>query len=112
MSVFVSLLFNQLVLNLIDNVYTLSYYFHEKEVRWDKTKNLWLLKNRGISFKEIRKALANRPISRVIGHYNQQKYSHQKILIIEINQVIYTVPFVSNTKETFLKTIFRNRKYK
>jgi len=49
--------------------------------------------------------------SRVENHYNIEKYSHQKILFIEIRHYIYIVPFVENEEEIFLKTIIPSRKY-
>ena len=47
----------------------------------------------------------------IIKHPNSQKYSNQKILVINVNNYIYTVPFVENNDIRFLKTIIQNRQF-
>lgn len=74
-------------------------------------KNQWLLKERGISFEEIISAIENNQILDVIEHPNQDKYPHQKMYVILINNYIYLVPFVKKDERTiFLKTAFASRK--
>ena len=45
-------------------------------------------------------------------HPNQEKYPSQQIVIIELNNYVYLVPFVQDGNEVFLKTIIPNRKMK
>jgi len=47
----------------------------------------------------------------IIKHPNSEKYSNQKILVINVNNYIYTVPFLEKNDERFLKTIIPNRQF-
>ena len=64
--------------------------------QWNLDKNAWLKEHRGISFEEITECIGEGKILDVIEHPNQQKYSHQKVLVVEfqgyafeINEEIY-----------------------
>ena len=46
----------------------------------------------------------------IVDHPNKEKYSHQKMYLINIDDYIYLVPFVDSDKEIFLKTIIPSRK--
>jgi len=78
---------------------------------WDKEKSLLLKETRGISFEQIVVHIEQDNLIDIIGHPNGEKYSHQKILIINIDNYIYIVPFVENQNERFLKTIIPSRKF-
>lgn len=41
---------------------------------------------------------------------NQGKYPNQQIIVVEINEYAYLVPFVESSKGKFLKTIIPSRK--
>ena len=43
-------------------------------------------------------------------HPNQSKYPNQQILVVEIKDYVYLVPFVENENGNFLKTIIPSRK--
>ena len=45
-----------------------------------------------------------------IEHPNADKYSNQKIFIVNIENYIYLVPFVESEESIFLKTIIPSRK--
>lgn len=45
-----------------------------------------------------------------IDHPNQEKYAHQSVFIVEINNYAYVVPYIENNDEVFLKTIIPSRK--
>ena len=45
-----------------------------------------------------------------IEHPNQEKYPNQSILVLEINNYAYIVPYVEDDTEVFLKTIIPSRK--
>ncbi len=84
-----------------------------KAIIWNEEKNSWLKKNREISFEEILiKISEGDSILAKINHPNGEKYSNQKIYIIEINNYAYVVPFVENKEYIFIKTAFKSRKYK
>ena len=43
-------------------------------------------------------------------HPNQEKYPGQQIIVVEINEYAYLVPFVEGEQSIFLKTIIPSRK--
>ena len=83
-----------------------------KPFRWNDQKNSQLQAERGVCFEDVVAAIAGGKALKIIKHPNQARYPSQRILIIEINQYIYLVPFVENDQETFLKTIIPSRKLK
>ncbi len=78
---------------------------------WNKEKNLLLKETRKISFEQIVMHIEQGDLIDIIRHPNNEKYLDQKILIINVNNYIYTVPFIENGNERFLKTIIPNRKF-
>jgi len=78
---------------------------------WDKEKNLWLKENRGISFERIIVLIEEGYLLDILEHPNKEKYAHQKILIVNVDNYIYAIPFVEKGNERFLKTIIPSRKY-
>ena len=61
---------------------------------YDKQKNLKLKEERGITFEDVIAAMADGKILDVIPHHNKKAYPNQKILIIEINDYVYLVPYL------------------
>ena len=43
-------------------------------------------------------------------HPNPEKYSNQRIFVLEIDEYVYLVPYVEDKNEIFLKTIIPSRK--
>jgi len=83
-----------------------------KLFRWNQDKNIQLQTERGIGFEDILQAISESKVLDVIEHPNPDKYPFQKILIIEVSDYVYLVPFVEDEQEIFLKTIFPSRKMK
>lgn len=81
-------------------------------IDWNEEKNKWLKKNRDVSFEAIALKLVEKEIIDIIIH-SSVKYSHQYILLVNLKEYIYAVPFVVDTKNVviFLKTIIPTRKY-
>jgi len=81
-------------------------------VDWSNEKNIWLKKNRQVSFETIEIKLLIKDIIGIVPH-TSNKYAHQFLIIVNIDEYIYIVPFVINEKEKiiFLKTIIPSRKY-
>lgn len=77
---------------------------------WDEEKNQKLKDERGISFADIQIAFEEGRVLDVIDHPNKKKYGHQQMLIVEVEEYIYLVPFVEDKDKYFLKTIFPSRK--
>ncbi len=82
----------------------MSYY------KWNNEKNDWLKKERGISFEQITMHIEQGDLLDIVDHPNQSQYPHQQILIVEINNYVYLIPFVENESGKFLKTIIPSRK--
>ena len=77
---------------------------------WDEEKNQKLKEERGISFADIQIAFEEDRVLDVIDHPNKKKYANQQMLIVEIEDYVYLVPFVEDEDKYFLKTIFPSRK--
>lgn len=81
-----------------------------KIFRWNVEKNEILLKKRGITFEEVVQKIEAGERYFEMDHPNQERYSNQKILVIEIDRYAYLVPCIINGNEYFLKTIIPSRK--
>lgn len=76
---------------------------------WNEKKNNLLKKKRNISFEAAVLAIAENRLLDVLEHHDKQKYPHQKLLVIEINNYAYIVPIVESEKTYFMKTIYPSR---
>ena len=76
---------------------------------WDRDKNEVLKENREISFDEVVDAYESGNVLDVIKNPSK-KHSEQRVLVVNIRNYIYLVPFVENNEKYFLKTIFPSRK--
>lgn len=81
-----------------------------KPFNWNRDKNSWLKENRGISFENIVFYINNGNLIDDIIHPNKEKYKGQRILVVNIKNYVYLVPYVENERERFLKTIIPGRK--
>jgi uncharacterized DUF497 family protein len=81
-----------------------------KPIYWNPEKNRQLIEERNISFENIIFSLQSGGLLDDISHPNQEKYSHQRIFIISIDDYAYLVPYVENEEEIFLKTVVPSRK--
>ncbi len=78
---------------------------------WSAEKNQLLVRQRGISFESVLSAIEQSSLVDVLEHPNQDRYPGQWIYVVEIDEIIYLVPFVTQTDGTrFLKTIIPSRK--
>ena len=91
-------------------MHTLSYISRMKLFNWNREKNEWLSKNRGICFEDILFYIENDLLVDDIEHPNQQKYSGQRMMVLNIKDYIYLVPYIESENEIFLKTIIPSRK--
>ena len=97
--------------NTIDKRHTKCYHFKMITYNWNKEKNLLLKRERNLSFEQIVSHIENGYLLDIVEHPNKEKFAHQKILIIKIEEYIISVPFVENGNERFLKTIIPSRKF-
>ena len=81
------------------------------QIRWSYEKNSILKQTRNVSFEDVENAIMNDKVLDIIPHHNQEKYPHQELMIIQIRNYTYYVPFVMNEEEIFLKNIIPSRKY-
>jgi len=82
----------------------------QKTFNWNAEKNQLLMHERGISFERIVFEIASGNEQAVLEHPNQEKYPGQKILMVQVDDYVYAVPFIETEAEIFLKTIIPSRK--
>ena len=80
-------------------------------ILWNEEKNLKIYKERGISFEDVELAILEDRILDILEHPNKNKYPNQKLMIVEIDNYAYVVPYIEENENIFLKTIFPSRKY-
>ena len=78
--------------------------------RWNHEKNNKLKEERGIGFELIVMHIERGDLLDVLKHPNDSRYPNQQLLIVEINEYVYLVPFVEDENGRFLKTIIPSRK--
>lgn len=98
-----------------DKSSTMTYSFKmnpgKLQFEFSADKNLFLIKERDISFEAIIAAISDGHLMAILEHPNKEKYPNQKIYVVNINEYVYLVPFVRKDSDTiFLKTIFPSRK--
>lgn len=78
--------------------------------KWSNEKNEKLKAERGVSFEKVVMQIAAGNLKAVYEHPNLDKYTNQRILVVEVDQYCYLVPFVEDENGRFLKTIIPSRK--
>lgn len=80
------------------------------KINWSEEKNIELERFRALNFEMVLAAIDDGRILADEQHPNIQNYGHQRILVVDIDGYAVTVPYVVNSGEIFLKTMFRDRK--
>ena len=78
--------------------------------KWNNAKNEILKAERGVTFEQVVMQIEHGNVHNVYTHPDPRQYPNQQILIIEINNYCYIVPFVENENGRFLKTLIPSRK--
>ncbi len=78
--------------------------------KWDNEKNAQLKLQRGIGFEQIVMHVERGDVLEIIKYPNNEKYPNQQIIIVNISEYAYLVPFIQEENEIFLKTIIPSRK--
>jgi uncharacterized DUF497 family protein len=78
--------------------------------KWDNQKNEKLKAERGVGFERVVMHIERGDVLDLFDHPNQENYPNQQIIVVEINEYAYIVPFVESSKGKFLKTIIPSRK--
>ena len=81
-----------------------------KYFTWDDAKNEKLKADRGIGFEEIVFLIGQGHVLDILEHPNQQRYSGQRIFVVQRDDCVYLVPFVEDNRLIVLKTIIPSRK--
>ena len=81
------------------------------KINWSDEKNTILKQTRNVCFEDVENAILLDNVLDIVPHHNQEKFSHQELMIIRIHSYTYYVPFVMNDEEIFLKNIIPSRKY-
>jgi uncharacterized DUF497 family protein len=77
---------------------------------WSEQKNAMLKRARGVSFEQVVMHVESGDVLDVMAHQNQAKYPNQQVLVVNINEYAYAVPFVEQGQKRYLKTIVPSRK--
>ena len=78
---------------------------------WSTEKNQQLIEQRGISFERVVAAIEQGGLVNVLEHPNQERYPGQSIYVVDVEQYVYLVPFVTEADGSrFLKTVIPSRK--
>jgi len=85
-------------------------YSENMKYDWNPEKNVWLKKERKLSFEQVVFHLSQGYVWKVADHPDQKKYPGQKIYFVIIEDYIYMIPHVIKKEFIFLKTITPTRK--
>lgn len=77
---------------------------------WNPEKNELLKLEREVCFEDVVDALEAKDVFDTYPHPNQHKYPGQKIVIVNIRDYAYLVPYVEDEVKIFFKTIIPSRK--
>lgn len=84
--------------------------FSKLKIEWSFDKNVRLKKERGISFEVVEQLILSGRILKITNHPNQEKYAHQHMMVVEVDNYAYLVPFVRTKDGIFLKTVIPSRR--
>jgi hypothetical protein len=81
-----------------------------KSINWNTEKSVALKTSRSICFEDVVFFIERGDILDDYLHPNQKDYPGQRIMVINIANYAYLIPYVENDEELFLKTIIPSRK--
>jgi uncharacterized DUF497 family protein len=84
--------------------------FRLKYFTWDNAKNDKLKTERGISFEDVVFHIERGDVLDIVEHPDQERYSGQRIFIVQIEDYAYLVPCIEEDEFVVLKTIIPSRK--
>ena len=90
--------------------YNVSVIYKGYRIEFSEEKNLLLKETRGVGFEDVIVAIEKKEILGDFKHGNN-KYGHQRILVIKREEYAYAVPYVIDLKRKiiFLKTVYPSR---
>ena len=78
-----------------------------KKFGWNREKNIWLKRERNISFEEIVFAIEKGCLLDEMEHPSRR---NQRVIIVHSKDYVYVVPYVEGEGGIFFKTIIPSRK--
>jgi len=81
-----------------------------KLFNWNSEKNELLKDKRAICFEDIVFYIDKGFLVDDVTHPNEEKYPGQRMLVVNVEEYIYLVPYVESEDELFMKTIMPSRK--
>jgi uncharacterized DUF497 family protein len=78
------------------------------EILWNEEKNRELQSARDIAFEDVVAAIEEDKILDDLRHPSAKR-AHQRILVVEIRGYVCGVPYITDGKAMFLKTVYRSR---
>ena len=82
----------------------------EPSIEWNVEKNAELKKRHGFGFERVLVALFEGGLLDERAHPNDERYAHQRQLVLSIDGYAWVVPFVADGETIFFKTFFPSRK--
>ena len=70
---------------------------------WDTEKNALLKNKRGVSFEDVEDAFYNERILDDINHPNPSRYPNQRIMVVNIDNYAYLVPYIEEGEKVLAK---------
>jgi len=77
---------------------------------FDRKKNAKLKVERGVSFEDVIYCINEEHVLDILPHPNQKEYPRQMVLVVNINNYAYQVPFEIRDEGIWLVTVFPSRK--
>ena len=81
-----------------------------KYFSWNPEKNEKLRQERGISFEEVVFHIEKGDVLDILEQPNRERYPSQRVLIVNVDEYAFIVPFIETEEIVFLKTIIPSRK--
>ncbi|QOP42658.1 toxin [Sulfurimonas sediminis] len=78
--------------------------------KWNIEKNKLLKAERGVCFEDVVTQIHEDKVLDIVKHPNTDKYPHQKMYIVCLQNYVHMVPYVKENDEIFFKTIVPSRK--
>jgi hypothetical protein len=78
-------------------------------VAWNPEKNEHLKQERGVGFEAVVFHIERGDLLDLLHHPNQARYPGQRILVVNIDDYVYLMPFVEGEHEVVLNTIIPSR---
>ena len=83
-----------------------------RKLSWslEKNRELKSAAERNVCFEDIAAAIDSGGLLDEIEHPNAEKFPHQRILVVRVNDYVYGVPCVADCDGLFLKTAYPSRR--